>query len=251
MNNSILLSSPPKRIVCLVPSITELLVDLNLEDKIIGITKFCVEPFYIRNKCTIVGGTKKIYLNKIKKLNPDFIIANKEENNENDIVELKKTFKVWISDIKTIDDNTYLIEQLGTIFDRENEAEGIITLTNDTFKNLKYYFNSKKVLYLIWKNPFMTVGKDTFIHEIMSKIGFKNCIEESRYPVIELKNYNNVDFVFLSSEPYPFKENDLKEIQIDFPNSKVFLVDGTYFSWYGSRISKSKQYFEEFITKLN
>ena len=73
MNNSILLSTTPKRIVCLVPSITELLVDLNLEDKIIGITKFCIEPFYIRKKCTIVGGTKKLNLDKIKELNLSLI----------------------------------------------------------------------------------------------------------------------------------------------------------------------------------
>ena len=251
MNNTILLSSPPKRIVCLVPSITELLVDLGLEDKIIGITKFCVEPVYIRNKCTIVGGTKKIKLNKIHELNPDFIIANKEENNENDIVELKKSFKIWISDVKTINDNNYLIKQLGDIFNKKTEAERIINLTDDLFENLNNKFNNKRVLYLIWKNPLMTVGNDTFIHEIISKIGLKNCIEETRYPTIDINKFKNIEFVFLSSEPYPFNENDLKEIQKDFPYSKIFLVDGTYFSWYGSRLSKSKEYFEKFITKLD
>lgn len=250
MNNSILLSTTPKRIVCLVPSITELLVDLNLEDKIIGITKFCIEPFYIRKKCTIVGGTKKLNLEKIKELNPDFIIANKEENSLEDIVELKKSFKIWISDVKTIEDNHYLIEQLGKIFKKEIEAERILTITNDIIKNLNNKIFNKKVLYLIWKNPFMTVGYDTFIHEIISKIGLNNCIKETRYPIIDLNNYKNVEFVFLSSEPYPFNENDLKEIQECFPDSKVFLVDGTYFSWYGSRISKSKEYFEKFIAIL-
>lgn len=252
INNTILLSSTPKRIVSLVPSITELLVDLGLEKYIIGITKFCNEPTYLKTKCKIIGGTKNIKIDKIKALKPDFIIANKEENIESDILELKKFSNVWISNVKTLDDNLQLISHLGNIFNKNFEADKIITKTKTTFHNLDFSkINEKEVLYLIWKNPFMSVGKDTFIHDILSQIGLKNCIKENRYPVVNLENHNKVDYVFLSSEPYPFTKNDMIDIQSCFQNSKIILVDGALFSWYGSRLSKSKGLFEKLITQLD
>ena len=250
MNNTILLSNKPKRIVSLVPSITELLVDLGLENNLIGITKFCVEPSYLKSKIQIIGGTKNINLDKIRKLEPDFIIANKEENVESDILELKKFTNVWVSDIKTIDDNLNLINQLGLIFDKTNESINIINKTKSIFKTGPFLKN-KKVLYLIWKNPFMSIGKDTFIHDVLTKLGFENSIQDYRYPIVDLVNFQNIDFVFLSTEPYPFSEKDFFEIQNQLPKSKIKIVDGTYFSWYGSRMSKSSEYFDELISNLD
>lgn len=252
MNNTILLSSPPKRIVSLVPSISQLLVDLGLEKYIVGITKFCTEPIHLKTQCKIIGGTKNIHIDKIKELKPDFIIANKEENIENEILELKKFSKVWISNVKTLDDNFELISQLGNIFNKNFEADKIITKTKTTFNNLNFSkIKEKEVLYLIWKKPFMSVGKDTFIHHILSQIGLKNCIIENRYPVVNLEKHKKVDYVFLSSEPYPFTENDMIDLQFCFQNSKIVLVDGALFSWYGSRLSKSKGFFEKLITQLD
>jgi iron complex transport system substrate-binding protein len=251
MNNSILLSSSPKRIVSLVPSITELLVDLGLEKNIVGITKFCIEPSYLKTQCKIIGGTKKINIDLIKSLNPDIIIANKEENIENDVLEMMNFSNVWISDIKTLNDNLHLISELGKIFNRINEANEIIIETKKCFNNLNNIkLKDKEVLYLIWKKPYMSVGKDTFIHDILSQIGLKNCINEFRYPIIDLKNFEKVDYVFLSSEPYPFSTKEMNDFQNIFPYSKIVLVDGSYFSWYGSRISKSKEYFEKLISNL-
>jgi len=252
INNTILLSSIPKRIVSLVPSITELLVDLGLEKNLVGITKFCVEPIRLKTQCEIIGGTKNIHIDKIKELKPDFIIANKEENNEKDILELMKFSKVWISNIKTLNDNFQLISHLGNIFNKNFEANKIITKTKTTFNNLNFSkIKDKEVLYLIWKKPFMSVGTDTFIHEILTKIGLKNSIKENRYPVVNLENHKKVDFVFLSSEPYPFTTNDMIDLQFYFKNSKIVLVDGALFSWYGSRLSKSKGFFEKLITQLD
>ncbi len=251
MNNTILLSNIPKRIVSLVPSITELLVDLGLEDSIVGITKFCIEPKHLIDKCLIIGGTKNININKIKNLNPDIIIANKEENLENQVVELKKLSNVWVSNIKNVEDNLDLIKKIGQIFNKNTEAETLISNTElvlEILKNKK--INNKKVIYLIWKNPYMSVGIDTFIHDIISKIGFKNAIESERYPIIELNNYKSADYILLSSEPYPFKNKDIIEIKKELNHPKIILVDGKPFSWYGSRLSKSIDYFENFIAKL-
>lgn len=248
---TILLSSTPERIVCLVPSITELLVDLELENKIVGITKFCIKPNYLKNKCEIIGGTKKVNIKKIKDLKPDLIIANKEENNENDVNELKRFTKVLITEIKTIQDNISLIEFLGNLFTKKEIANKLISETLTIFKDLKkYQIKNKKVLYLIWKKPYMSVGIDTFIHEILNKIGFENVILQTRYPIIEIEEFIKVDYVFLSSEPYPFRKKDFIEIKNKLPHSKIIFVDGTYFSWYGSRVSKSRNYFETLISKL-
>ena len=252
MNYTILLSDTPKRIVSLVPSITELLVDLGLENNLIGITKFCVEPSYLKSKIQIIGGTKNLNIDKIRKLAPDFIIANKEENIESDILELKKFTIVWVSDVKTIDDNFDLINQLGYIFDKKKESVNIINSTKSIFnKVLNFNNKNKKVLYLIWKNPYMSIGRDTFIHNILTQFGFENSIQDFRYPIVDLVNFDDVDFVFLSTEPYPFSEKDIVEIQNQLPKSQIKIVDGTYFSWYGSRISKSSDYFEQLITNLD
>ena len=250
MNNTILLSDTPKRIVSLVPSITELLVDLGLENNLIGITKFCVEPSYLKSKIQIIGGTKNLNIDKIRKLAPDFIIANKEENIENEILELKEFSKVWVSDVKTIDDNYHLINQLGYIFDKKKESVDLINRTQSIF-NKTLNFKNKKVLYLIWKNPYMSIGRDTFIHNILTQFGFENSIQVDRYPIVELEKFKDVDIVFLSTEPFPFSEKDISEIQGQLPKSEIRVVDGTYFSWYGSRISKSSDYFEQLITNLD
>jgi iron complex transport system substrate-binding protein len=252
LNNSILLSNVPKRIVSLVPSITELLVDLGLEENIVGITKFCEEPIYLKSKCQIIGGTKNVNILKIKSLNPEIVIANKEENIKEDINIIQNFTNVWISDVKNIKDNIDLIEKLGKLFDKEIRSKEIIFKINNIIHSLPLYKQKhNKVLYLIWKKPYMTVGKDTFISSIINMLGFENIITDIRYPIADLEKYKNADFVFLSSEPYPFSEKDKTELQSIFEKSKIFFVDGSYFSWYGSRFLKSIDYFKFLITNLD
>lgn len=251
MNNTILLSEIPKRIVSLVPSITELLVDLGLEENIVGITKFCDEPNYLKNKIEIIGGTKNINIKKIKKINPDFVLANKEENLENQINEIRKFSNVWISNVKDTDDNIDLIQKLGEIFNLNSDAEILINKTKFALETLtNFRIKNKKVLYLIWKDPYMSIGIDTYINNILTKIGLENCILDNRYPIVELSNFKSVDYILLSSEPYPFKKKHIKEISKELTHPKILFVDGKFFSWYGSRLSKSIDYFEKFITNL-
>lgn len=233
----------PERIISLVPSQTELLADLGLEKEVVGITKFCVHPSDWKTKKTIVGGTKNLRMEVINSLNPDLIIANKEENNKNDIEELSRNYPVWVSDVRHIDTALEMIRVVGKITGRSESAAQIISkIKKEVATHLSY---KGTALYLIWKEPFMAVGNDTFIHQMMQQAGFRNLIEKARYPEITLEEIMDLqpDYLLLSSEPYPFSEKHVQEFSNNLPHTKVMLVDGEMFSWYGSRLLGSWDYF--------
>ena len=256
MGREITLNFPPKRIISVVPSQTELLFDLGLDQEIIGLTKFCIHPIEKFATRTKVGGTKKLNIDLIKDLKPDLIIGNKEENTQSDIEELAEHFPVWMSDIFTLNDALKTISQIGELVDREPEAAYLNHLISAGFNDLKALAAQnhidKRVAYLIWRKPYMAAGKNTFIDDILLTNGMTNVIEAARYPEIGLSQLQmlNPQLVFLSSEPYPFSEKHIDEIQSAIPNAKVMLVDGEMFSWYGSRLVKAVQYFFEFQKEL-
>lgn len=237
------------RIISLVPSITEALFDFGLnETEIIGRTKFCIHPAESVAKVPIIGGTKNLNLEKIKQLNPDLIIANKEENVKEQIEELQRDFEVLVTDVSTLKDNEFLLNTLGEILQNEEIAHAFNTQINQIFNDLKFQ-KSKSCAYLIWKNPYMTVGGETFISEILSFIGFENIFKnEKRYPEVSVKDLESTDYIFLSSEPFPFKEKHVEELQKKLPQSKVVRVDGEAFSWYGTRLAKCGNYFQNLRT---
>ncbi|MEH6764411.1 MAG: helical backbone metal receptor [Aequorivita antarctica] len=248
LNRTITLANIPSRIVSLVPSQTELLVDLGLRKNIVGITKFCVHPANLRKEKTIVGGTKTVNFTKIKLLKPDIIICNKEENTEEMVLQLESIAPVWVSDISTITESIEMIKRLGEVFDVTEKASEIILkieLEWDGFKLCLKNFPSKKVLYLIWKDPYMAAGKDTFINALLRLNNFENCIIEeiSRYPEVEWDLLKSAELVLLSTEPYPFKDEHVVELKNKI-DAKIKLVDGEYFSWYGSRLIKAFGYFK-------
>lgn len=252
LNNTIELKSYPKRIISLVPSQSELLWDLGLREELVGITKFCIHPQQMFESIDRVGGTKTLNIEKIRALKPDLIIGNKEENEQSQILELQKEFTVWMSDIYNLQDSLMMIRSVGLLVDRVEEAEKLKLSINTTFLNLKTI--QKTVLYLIWKDPYMAAGKGTFIGDILSRIGLKNVMsdENGRYPNLSIDEIValNPELIFLSSEPYPFKDKHVKELQDVLPQSKILLVDGELFSWYGSRLQKSVTYFNELIKLL-
>jgi len=256
MGREVTLEFPPKRIVSIVPSQTELLFDLGLDQEIIGLTKFCIHPIEKFAGRTKVGGTKKLNIDLIKDLNPDLIIGNKEENTQSDIEELAEHFPVWMSDIFTLDDAMKTISQIGALVDRDPEAAYLNHLISAGFNDLKtlavQHQIDKKVAYLIWRKPFMAAGKNTFIDDVLLTNGMINVVQQDRYPQITLEKLKtlNCELILLSSEPYPFKEKHIEEIQNAIPNAKVMLVDGEMFSWYGSRLVKAVQYFFEFQKEL-
>lgn len=248
LKRSLELPSFPKRIVSLVPSQTELLVDLGLESSLVGITKFCVHPSYLRKQKSVVGGTKQVNFPKIKDLQPDIILCNKEENTKDIVSELEKIAPVHISDINTIKQCFELINMYGELFKVQVKAQQLIECIEKERDDFRLTFTEPrlKVAYFIWKNPYMVVGSDTFINEMLSEARFINVFQDDiRYPEIELNHPKllEADAIFLSSEPYPFKEEHIKEFENQFPKKQILIVDGELFSWYGSRLLKSYSYF--------
>jgi ABC-type Fe3+-hydroxamate transport system substrate-binding protein len=256
LNKEIILKKPPVRIISLVPSQTELLYDLGLADKVVGITKFCVHPDeWFRSK-TRVGGTKNIHISKVQELQPDLIIANKEENLPEQVTELETIAPVWTSDISTVDDALRMIYSIGEITDRKEPAEMIIEKISTSFAEIRKMtelHQKIRTVYLIWKDPYMTVGGDTFIHEIMTLAGLQNVFADSkRYPEIHLEDIPSAgaELVLLSSEPYPFKEKHITALSQQLPGARIMLVDGQIFSWYGSRMLHIAEYLRNFFKNM-
>jgi iron complex transport system substrate-binding protein len=249
--------SVPKRIVSLVPSQTELLCDLGLEENLVGITKFCVHPYHLKSARTIIGGTKKVSFEKIRNLQPDIIIANKEENTLEIVEELRQICPVWVTNIITIEDNLQMILDFGRLFNRRTEAQKWNDKIAFAYKDFEDFIKDKpikKAAYFIWKNPWMVAGSDNFINEMLRLNRFSNIYDDKgRYPQIELKKIRlegDPDLVFLSSEPFPFKEEDAFEIGRFTHHAKTVFVDGEMFSWYGSRMVKAFAYFKKLHERL-
>lgn len=251
---TIQLDSSPKRIVSLVPSQTELLYALGMEEKVVGITKFCIHPeHWFRNK-TRIGGTKGIHAEKIFSLQPDLVIANKEENLQAEVELLRTRVPVWTSDIDTLDAALEMIQQVGMLTGENEKAAALIQQISSAFNQLKPASNPAKVAYLIWKKPYMTVGQDCFISDMLKKCGFTPAFDHfQRYPEISEADLQAAapEVIFLSSEPYPFKEKDINALQQLLPASRILLVDGEMFSWYGSRLKEAPEYFQHLIDQLD
>lgn len=248
VGRKVLLKKAPLRIVSTVPSQTELLYDLGLSHNVVGITAYCVHPKNWLKEKTVIGGTKDLQIDKIRSLKPDLILGNKEENIKEQIEALAEDIPVWLSDIVTVEDATNMIAAVGNICDKQNEAEAINDEINRLRQKLKAKNTSPKTAaYFIWKDPYMLTGDATFINSMMQEAGLKNVVRnhKDRYPALTLEELTELqpEVVLLSSEPYSFNTGDLNEIAPYFPNSKLRIVDGELFSWYGSRMIKALKYF--------
>ena len=249
MGNLISLAAPPRRIISLVPSQTEFLFDLGLDEEIIGITKFCIHPGEkVKNK-TRIGGTKQFKFEVIDQLNPDLIIGNKEENYKEGIEQLQAKYPVWMSDIYTLADACAMMRSLGELTGRREQARKIVDEIEAGFAALSAPAVRPRVLYLIWKEPYMCAGKETFIDEMISAGGFINCLEHVRYPSLTDEEIRVLqpDIIMLSSEPYPFREKHVAEFRQLCPSAQVRIVDGELFSWYGSRLRETAGYLKKII----
>ena len=246
----------PKRIISLVPSQTELLFDLGLEEDIVGVTKFCVHPKHFLKSKTIIGGTKAVHFDKIMSLQPDIIIANKEENTEAMVLELRKICTVWVTNVVNFEDNLQMITDFGLLFNKQAEAKKWvqnIKLASTDFEQFIQQKQAKNVAYFIWAKPYMVAANQTFINEMLALSKFKNVFQDlNRYPEIEIEQIEKrtIDYIFLSSEPFPFQEKHKIALQ-QFTKAKIILVDGEYFSWHGSRILKAFSYFKSLHKSLN
>ncbi|WP_420318078.1 ABC transporter substrate-binding protein [Ekhidna sp.] len=239
MGREVTIASPPRRIVSLVPSQTEFLIDIGAP--VVGRTKFCVHPTDQVKDLPVIGGTKNFHIDKIRQLKPDLIIGNKEENYREGIEELEKEFPVWMSDIYTLEDSFEMMYALGGICNLNEQKETIVQACHTATEKIK---NSKsgKVIYLIWKAPWMAAGKNTFIDHLLNHLGYENMVKEERYPELTDEKISELkpDKILFSSEPFPFKEQHLEEVKSKWPISECQLVDGELYSWYGSRLRKWK-----------
>ena len=245
MGNNIDIKEYPKRIISLVPSITELLFDLGLQKEIVGVTSYCILPEKEVSSLPKVGGTKEFNFELIDKLSPDLIIAGKEENSKEGIEKLNKKYPVWVSDVGAVDDAVDMILSLGKLTGKEKES---MILTGEITGGLNGLNPSRKykAAYLIWKEPYMTVGGDTFINDMMKRSGFINIFSGSkRYPQIELDALEEAELILLSTEPYPFSPEDVDFFKQKFPSAIIQLVDGQIYSWYGSRMKYAAKYISE------
>jgi ABC-type Fe3+-hydroxamate transport system substrate-binding protein len=253
MNRPVEVLSTPTRIISIVPSQTELLFDLGLNEEIIGVTKFCIHPSdKVKSKIKI-GGTKVLDIKLIKELNPDLIIGNKEENERRQVEALMAHFPVWMSDIANLDGATDMIKRVGRLAGKNTEAETMTKFIRANFDTLSITGRRLRVAYLIWRRPYIVAAKGTFIDDMLQKCGLMNAFDTERYPEVTADQLIDArpDVILLSSEPYPFKEKHIDEFRSLLPNSIVKLVDGEAFSWYGSRLLHAPAYFNDLIKGLH
>jgi len=241
------LPNVPQRVVSLVPSQTELLHELGLDEQVLGITRFCVHPdHWFRGKIRI-GGTKKVHVERIRDLGPDLVLANKEENTREDVERIREFCPVWTSDIVTVDDALSMITEVAGLFRREKEGARLAGQIRDALASVRPL--NRRAAYLIWKDPYMVAGGDSFISEMMKAAGITNVFAGlSRYPVMDVEQMaqSGADLLLLSSEPYPFRETDVTWLASTLKGMEIRLVDGEMFSWYGSRM----RYFPDHIHAL-
>lgn len=246
------------RIISLVPSLTETLYDLGLEDSVVGITKFCVHPVHFKSTKTLVGGTKKVKFDTIKLLQPDIIIANKEENTLEMVLELEQICPVWVTEIYTIEDALQVILDFGERFQRRVEAQKWVNKIQQAQQDFEQFLTKipeRTAAYFIWANPDMVAGSHTYINSLLAYNKFKNIYadKEGRYPEIVLKRIRlegDPQLVLLSSEPFPFKDEHAFEIGRCTHHAKTIFVDGEMFSWYGTRLYKALGYFKMLQLRL-
>jgi ABC-type Fe3+-hydroxamate transport system substrate-binding protein len=240
----------PRKIISTVPSQTELLYSLGLEQAVTGITKFCIHPPHWKQTKTIIGGTKNLHIDKIKSLQPDLVIANKEENLQSEITALAEFCPVFVSDVTNLPSAIDMIAKTGQLTGTSDKATALINTIQEGFTNLSVLARNKRTAYLIWKNPYMTIGQDTFIHDMLSRCGLVNVFaDQVRYPETSIEQLQslNIELLLLSTEPYPFKQQHIEELQTLLPQTKIALADGEYFSWYGSRLVHAPVYFTQLL----
>jgi ABC-type Fe3+-hydroxamate transport system substrate-binding protein len=241
------------RIVCLVPSITELVCDLGLADELVGRTGFCIHPWETVRRIPKVGGTKDIKLERIRELAPTHAIVNVDENRREDADALAEFVPhIVVTHPLGPLDNLDLYRLLGATFDREAQAARLCEEFERALDEVRgRTWAPKDVLYLIWRDPWMAVAPDTYIAQMLALVGWRShpLHSEDRYPTVDLEQCaGRVDRVLLSSEPYHFRERHIGEVAAAVPGAEVSLIDGEMTSWYGSRAIQGLEYLARYAS---
>ncbi|MEO0474168.1 MAG: helical backbone metal receptor [Bacteroidota bacterium] len=244
----------PQRIVSLCPSITETLYALGLGKRIVGRTRFCIHPAKSVKQAVRVGGTKAIKFDRLHSLKPDLIIAEKEENTLEMVEILREDYPVYVIDVRTIEHVYRMIRDLGMLTGTHELASNINCRLNNTLSSIQAFSKPVSCFYLIWEEPLMVVGKDTFIDAMLSRLKLDNLGRQfsGRYPAISAKQLMQAkpDLILLSSEPFPYQEKHLLDWRMRCPQSVVELVDGEIFSWYGTHLLEAGAYLDSFSFQI-
>jgi ABC-type Fe3+-hydroxamate transport system substrate-binding protein len=254
--------SAEPRIVSLVPSITELLCDLGLAEQVVGRTGFCVHPWETVREIPKVGGTKDVLMDRVRALEPTHVVVNVDENRKEDAEALAEFVpRVVVTHPLGPRDNLDLYRQMGREFDREAEAERMCERFEAAYARATASPGPEQsVLYLIWRDPWMTIAADTYIAQTLALFGWRapegvldlgNPVGDKglkpRYPEVDLADLvGKVDRVLLSSEPFHFKQEHVAEVEALVPGAEVSLIDGEMISWYGSRAIAALDYLAEY-----
>jgi len=242
------ITSVPQRIVSLVPSLTDLLFDLGCSKQMLACTKFCIHPLPNVKTLHKIGGTKSPKVLKILHMQPDLIIANKEENRHDDVVALASQVPVWVTDINTINDYVNMLHQWRGTIAKANTVTLHLNRLQRLGHSLHKRYKDIRVAYIIWQKPWMAAGSSCFISSVLAYLGFINVFSDfQRYPEISVSSLQELkpDVIMLSSEPFPFKQSHAMQLQKLCPHSKIILVNGELFSWYGSRLLYWNHYHKE------
>jgi ABC-type Fe3+-hydroxamate transport system substrate-binding protein len=242
------------RIVSLVPSLTELVCALGLADRLVGRTGFCIHPRELVRHVPKVGGTKNVRLDAVRALAPTHVILNVDENRR----ETADALAGFVQNLVVTHpleplDNLALYRQFGEVFDRRREAETLSARFQEVFDAARADTPAaRNVLYLIWKDPWMTVSRDTYISRTLDLFGLRTVPAESseRYPKLADLRAPGADLVLLSSEPYRFRERHRAEVA-SLSGRPTLLVDGEMTSWYGPRAIAGLAYLREFTARAS
>jgi iron complex transport system substrate-binding protein len=246
---------PPRRVVSLCPSLTETLFALGLDEgTIVGRTRYCIHPAEDVQRVPTVGGTRDVHIESVRELGPDLVIATKEENPRQVVEALAETLPVFVCDVTDYESALRAITSLGGLTDRLTKANQLVAEIRAAFGNLKPA-RRRTVAYLLWREPYMAAGRNTYIHSLLEKCGFDNVGARlpKRYPQITIEELRALqpEYVLLSSEPFPFDESHVAELAPQVPSAQVLCVDGEMFGWYGSRMLAAPAYLKRLIAELD
>lgn len=254
LQREVTFESPPRRVVCLCPSLTETLFALGVGESVAGRTKYCIHPAGRVQNVVTAGGTKDVDIEQVRSLRPDLIIAEKEENPEKAVATLAKTFPVFVFDVTDFDSALRAIAKLGELTGCTARAKVLARDIRDAFADLQPR-TTHRVAYLIWRKPFMAAGRDTYIHALLQKCGLENVCAPlaGRYPPVTLESLRELgpELVLLPSEPFPFDDSHLAQLAPQIPAARVIRVNGEMFSWYGSRTLAAAEYLRQLISELD
>jgi len=237
----------PKRIVSLVPSLTEALFVFGVGERVVGRTRYCLWPPRAVGKVPTVGGTKKVNVRHVLELEPDLIVAVREENSRENVEKLEESgVPVFVGAPESVEEAIELLWELA----ERVEAPGSETVLDPIERVYGRLRNgaggTRRVFVPIWKNPYMSVGSDTYVHDVLKTCGGENvCGNSTRYPIVTLEEVETAqpEVILLPDEPYPFCAEDLEEFyELDVPaadSNRIHLVDGKLLTWYGPRMASS------------